>query len=560
MPSRLTRPLGGTLVNLVAFSARANDLRQASMGWASWHLTPRQLCDLELLATGGYSPLRGFMGWADYDSVVTSLRLTDGTLWPVPVVLDLPAALADQVQVGGPLALRDPEGVLLAGLHIEETWPLDPSGLPGHIGVAGRLEVVQPPVHYDFADLRRTPAQLRQVLEARNVSNVVSLPTQDVLTRPAIALLQQATEQLHAQALVHAEVAPTGPGDEAHYTRVRCLRAALAGTGSSTMLALLPFADRPPGLPATLLQAIVAQNFGVSHVLLPPVDRLEKFADELKVTVLPVPPLPVLPPRELQRRLELGEPLPEDLVLPAVAEELRRAYPPRAQQGVTVFFTGLSGSGKSTIANVLRVRLLERGSRRVTLLDGDLVRRHLSSELGFSHEHRDVNVRRIGFVAAEITKNGGVAVCAPIAPYDATRRQVRAMVEEGGGFVLVHVATDLTTCEARDRKGLYAKARAGLLPEFTGISDPYEEPHDADVVVDTRTESPEEAAGRVLAHLEAEGYLHRAAYGDRVPSSGPTDKAGRILAVGGEIAPLLSEPWRSEDHGDLLYDEEGLPG
>ena len=508
MPARLVRPHGGTVVDLLVSLDRAAELRRASVDWPSWHLTPRQLCDLELLATGAYSPLRGFLGRADHDGVVTSMRLTDGTLWPAPVVLDLPAAFAGQAQVGAPLALRDPEGVLLAALHVEEAWPLDEADPPGRVGIAGRLEVVQLPVHYDFADLRRTPAQLRAQLEARDAPAVVSLPTQDVPTRPALALLEQAIEQLDAQALVHAEVAPTGPGDAAHYTRVRCLRTALAAeAGSTATLALLPLADRPAGLPATLLQATVAQNFGVSHVLLPPVDGLEKYADELEVNVLPVPPMPVLPPRELQRRLELGEPLPEDLVLPEVAEELRRAYPPRTQQGFTVFFTGLSGSGKSTVANVLRVRLLERGGRRVTLLDGDLVRRHLSSELGFSREHRDLNVRRIGFVAAEITKNGGAALCAPIAPYDATRREVRAMVEGGGGFVLVHVATDLATCEARDRKGLYAKARAGLLPEFTGISDPYEEPRDADVVVDTRTESPEEAAGRVLAHLEAEGYV-----------------------------------------------------
>ena len=509
MPARLVRPHGGTLVDLVVASERAAELHQASVDWPGWYLTARQLCDLELLATGAYSPLRGFLGRPDHASVLVSMRLTDGTLWPVPVVLDVPAAFAEQAPVGSTLALRDAEGVLLAALEVEEAWPLDAEELPGQFGLAGRLEVVQLPVHYDFADLRRSPARVRQDLESRHAARVVSLPTQDVLTRPGLALLEQAAEQVGGQALVHAEVAPTGPGDAAHYTRVRCLRAALsAHPNSNALLALLPLADRPPGLPATLLQATLAQNFGASHSLLPAVEGLDKYADELEVTVLPVPPLPVLSPRELQRRLELGEPLPEDVVLPEVAEELRRAYPPRAQQGVTVFFTGLSGSGKSTIANVLRVRLLERGGRRVTLLDGDLVRRHLSSELGFSREHRDLNVRRIGFVAAEITKNGGVAICAPIAPYDATRREVRAMVEGGGGFVLVHVATDLATCEARDRKGLYAKARAGLLPRFTGISDPYEEPRDADIVVDTRTESADEAAGRVLAYLEAQGYLH----------------------------------------------------
>src|SRR5439155_22143872 len=192
---------------------------------------------------------------------------------------------------------------------------------------------------------------------------------------------------------------------------------------------------------------------------------------------------------------------------PAVAAGLRRRYPPRTHQGFTVFFTGLSGSGKSTIANALLSALLELGGRPVTLLAGDIVRTHLSSELGFSKEHRDINIRRIGFVAAEITKNGGVAVCAPIAPYDSTRRDVRRLVESGGGFVLVHVATPIEVCEARDRKGLYAKARAGVLKEFTGISDPYEEPTDADIVIDTTSITPEEAAQDVILHLEREGYI-----------------------------------------------------
>jgi sulfate adenylyltransferase len=210
---------------------------------------------------------------------------------------------------------------------------------------------------------------------------------------------------------------------------------------------------------------------------------------------------------ELRQRLNEGREIPSWFTYPEVVQELRRSYPPRHKQGLTVFFTGLSGSGKSTIANVLLTKFLEMGGRPVTLLDGDLVRKHLSSELGFSKEHRDINIRRIGYVASEITKNGGISICAPIAPYDAIRKQVRQMIEPYGGFILVHVATPVETCEQRDRKGLYAKARAGIIKEFTGISDPYEAPVDAEVVIDTTELSPEESAQEIILHLEQQGFI-----------------------------------------------------
>ena len=339
------------------------------------------------------------------------------------------------------------------------------------------------------------------------------------------------------------------PGDVDHYTRVRCYQALLPHYPQHTVeLALLPLAMRMGGPREALWHGIIRKNYGCTHFIIGrdhagpgnrsdgkpfygPYDAQELFREheaELGMEMVPFRLMVYLEDRDayapvdevpegartleisgtdLRDRLATGREIPEWFTFPEVASELRRTHPPRHRQGFTVFFTGLSGAGKSTVANVLLVKLLEIGGRPVTLLDGDIVRKNLSSELGFSKPHRDLNIRRIGFVASEITKNGGIAICAPIAPYEATRREVREQVAPGGGFVLVHVATPLAVCEQRDRKGLYAKARAGILKEFTGISDPYEEPTDADLVLDTTLLTPEEAAQAVLLHLEREGYV-----------------------------------------------------
>ncbi len=378
---------------------------------------------------------------------------------------------------------------------------------------------------------------------------MVAFQTRNPLHRAHQELTLRAARDVEANLLIHPVVGMTKPGDVDHYTRVRCYQAIMPGYPHGTaMLSLLPLAMRMGGPREAVWHAIIRKNHGVSHFIVGrdhagpgsdskgepfygPYDAqevLRQHESELGVTMVPFLNMVYVEDRdqympedevpegarvlsisgtEQRRRLNEGSDLPEWFTPPDVAVELRRSYPPRARQGFTVFFTGLSGSGKSTIANVLLVKLLEMGGRPVTLLDGDLVRKNLSSELGFSKEHRDINIRRIGYVASEITKNGGIAICAPIAPYDATRKDVRAAVEPGGGFLLVHVATPVDVCEARDRKGLYAKARAGILKEFTGISDPYEEPADADVVIDTTTHSAEEAAQQVILHLESEGYI-----------------------------------------------------
>jgi sulfate adenylyltransferase len=567
MIDHLIRAHGGVLVDLMVSPARAAELKAESVAWPSWDLTPRQLCDLELLLDGGFSPLRGFMGRADYESVRDQMRLAGGVLWPIPVTLDVSPELADKLQPGGRLSLRDEEGVMLAALEVTEVWEPDREAEaqavlgttnPHHPGVdhllnrthrcyvAGRLEGVQAPLHYDYRDLRQTPAQLREHFTQMGWRKVVAFQTRNPLHRAHLELTLRAAREVEANLLIHPVVGLTKPGDVDHYTRVRCYQAVMPSYPHGTAaLSLLPLAMRMAGPREAVWHGIIRKNHGVTHFIVGrdhagpgsdasgkpyygPYDAQElfrQFEDELGVALVPFRQMVYVENRDeympedqvpegsrvlnisgTEQRRRLKD-LPAWFTPPAVAEELRRSYPPRSAQGVTIFFTGLSGSGKSTIASVLLVKLMEIGGRPVTLLDGDLVRKNLSSELGFSREHRDLNIRRIGFVAAEITKNGGVAVCAPIAPYDGTRREVRKMVEAGGGFVLVHVATPLEVCEARDRKGLYAKARAGIVKEFTGISDPYEEPADADVVIDTTSTTPAEAAQQVILHLEREGYI-----------------------------------------------------
>jgi sulfate adenylyltransferase len=568
--SHLNPPLGGELVNLLAIPRRRFQLQADSGEWPSWDLTSRQLCEVELLLNGGFSPLRGFMGRADYESVCSSMRLSSGLLWPIPVTLDVCEELAKKLQRGSSLALRDPEGVMLAVLSVEEVWQPDrmaeAEALFGtksraHPGVAslldrvhpwyvaGHLEGVQLPVHYDFRHLRQTPAELRTEFSQLGWRQVVAFQTRTPMHQAPLELTWRAAREAGANLLIYPCAGMTESGDVDHYTRVRCYQALLAQYPPGTAkLALLPLATRMGGPREALWQTIIHKNYGCTHFVFGPDhagsgsgsnggpfyepyeahELLRKYQDELGVKMQPFRNMvyledrdryvpedeapPAAPGKKIsetapQLRLAEGRENPQWLASSAVAKELQRTYPPRNKQGFTIFLTGLSGAGKSTIANVLLVRFLERGDRRVTLLDGDLVRKHLSSELGFSKEHRDLNIRRIGFVASEVTKHGGIAICAPIAPYDSTRKEVRDMVEKGGGFVLVHVATPIEICEQRDRKGLYAKARAGKIQQFTGISDPYQAPSDAEMAIDTAKLTPEGAAEEILAFLEREGYL-----------------------------------------------------
>jgi sulfate adenylyltransferase len=523
-----------------------------------------------MLATGAFSPLRGFLGPADYDSVVETMRLDDGTLWPIPVMLDVEGSTAGQLEPGVNVALRDEEGVMLAALRVEDVWQpdlhrealqvygTDDTSHPGVSQLLGRddawyisgpIEVLTLPRRYDFRSLRLTPAQVRVRLAARGWSSVVAFQTRNPIHRAHLEITMRAARDAAAGLLIHPVVGMTKPGDIDHYTRVRSYRAVLGRYPDGAVeLALAPLAMRMAGPREALWHAIIRRNYGCSHLIVGrdhagpgtdaqgkafygPYDAQALVAEhsaEIGVVMVPFKMMAYDPERdayvtedevapgsptltvsgtELRDHLASGRDLPTWFTFPEVEEELRRSQPPRRSQGFTVLFTGLSGSGKSTVANVLRIKLLEAGGRHVTLLDGDLVRRNLSSELGFSKEHRNLNVYRIGYVASEITKNGGIAICAPIAPYADVRAQVRELVSPNGGFALVHISTPLEICELRDTKGLYAKARAGLIAEFTGISDPYEPPTDAEVTIDTTDISPEEAAEFIVGHLRAEGYV-----------------------------------------------------
>ncbi|MGB3556831.1 MAG: bifunctional sulfate adenylyltransferase/adenylylsulfate kinase [Jannaschia sp.] len=550
----------------------ARKLRGEAGEFPSWDLSPRQVCDLELLMNGGFAPLRGFLGQADYEAVVAGMRLADGTLWPMPITLDVSEDFAEGVAEGQDIALRDPEGVILAILSISDLWRPDKAAeavgvygaddlahpgvrylhdVAGPVYLGGTVTGIQAPVHYDFRGRRDTPNELRAQFRKLGWRRIVAFQTRNPLHRAHQELTFRAAREAQANLLIHPVVGLTKPGDVDHFTRVRCYEAVLGQYPSATTtMSLLNLAMRMAGPREAVWHGIIRRNHGCTHMIVGrdhagpgknsagddfygPYEAQDLFrsheaeiglemvdfqrmvyvqeraqyepeseiADRDAVTILDISGT------ELRRRLREGLEIPEWFSFPDVVSELRRTSPPRARQGFTVFFTGLSGSGKSTIANAIMVKLMEMGGRPVTLLDGDVVRKHLSSELGFSKAHRDINIRRIGYVASEITKNGGIAICAPIAPYTATRRSVREMIEAFGAFVEIHVATSLEECERRDRKGLYALARAGKIPEFTGISDPYEAPTEAELVVDTEGAEVDACAQQILLKLESMGLI-----------------------------------------------------
>jgi len=569
--SHLIAAHGGELIDLMAQNEQVSALKAQSREWPSWDLSPRQVCDLELLMSGGFSPLQGFMNRADYEGVCHNMRLASGVLWPIPITLDVKEEFAKTLTPGSSkVALRDAEGVMLAVLHVEDVWQADRkaeaqavfgSTSAAHPGadfainkshpwyVGGRVEGVEAPHHYDFRNLRLTPAELRAEFARLGWRKVVAFQTRNPMHRAHVELTFRAAKSVEANLLIHPSVGLTKPGDVDYFTRVRCYQLLLPKYPQNTAkLSLLPLAMRMGGPREAIWHALIRKNHGVTHFIVGrdhagpgkdtdgknfygPYDAQElykKHEADIGVVMVPFQMMVYLEDQdkyfpqdevpkgarvldisgtELRQRLNEGRDIPSWFTYPEVVHELRRSFPPRHKQGVTIFFTGLSGSGKSTIANVLMTKFLEMGGRPVTILDGDLVRKNLSSELGFSKEHRDINIRRIGYVASEITKNGGIAVCAPIAPYEATRKAVREMIEPHGGFILVHVSTTVEVCEQRDRKGLYAKARAGILKEFTGISDPYEVPGKAEVVINTGELSPEEAAQEIILHLEREGFI-----------------------------------------------------
>lgn len=548
----------------------AQKLKVEAGNLPSWDLTPRQICDLELLMNGGFAPLKGFLSEADYDGVVETMRLADGTLWPMPITLDVSEKFAESIEPGQDIALRDQEGVILAILSVSDKWLPNKANeaekvfgaddlahpavnylhnVAGPVYLGGPVTGIQQPVHYDFKGRRDTPNELRAFFRKMGWRKVVAFQTRNPLHRAHQELTFRAARNAEANLLIHPVVGMTKPGDVDHFTRVRCYEAVLDKyPAQTTQLSLLNLAMRMAGPREALWHAIIRKNHGLTHFIVgrdhagpgknsqgkdfydpyAAQDLVRQYQAEIgiemvdfkqmvyvqeKAQYFPVDEVPEgatvldISGTELRRRLREGLEIPDWFSFPEVVQELRRTSPPRAKQGFTVFFTGLSGSGKSTIANALMVKLMEMGGRPVTLLDGDVVRKHLSSELGFSKEHRDINIKRIGYVASEITKNGGIAICAPIAPYTATRRAVREMIEAFGAFVEVHVATSIEECERRDRKGLYKLAREGKIKEFTGISDPYEAPVKAELVVDTENVDVDHCAHQVLLKLESMGLI-----------------------------------------------------
>ena len=550
----------------------AQKLKVEAADLISLDLTPRQVCDLELLMNGGFNPLKGFLSETDYNGVVDNMRMADGALWPMPINLDVSQTVADTVKVGQDIALRDQEGVILATMTVTDKWVPNKSheatmvfgaddqahpavnylhNTAGAVYLGGPITGIQQPIHYDFRGRRDTPNELRAYFRKLGWRKVVAFQTRNPLHRAHQELTFRAAKEAQANLLIHPVVGMTKPGDIDHFTRVRCYEAVLDQYPSATTtMSLLNLAMRMAGPREAVWHGLIRKNHGCTHFIVGrdhagpgknsagedfygPYDAQDLFrthqeemgiemvdfkqmvyvqdraqyepADEItdkeNVTILNISGT------ELRRRLSEGLEIPEWFSFPAVVEELRKTRPPRAKQGFTVFFTGFSGSGKSTIANALLVKLMEMGGRPVTLLDGDIVRKNLSSELGFSKEHRDLNIRRIGYVASEITKNGGIAICAPIAPYATTRRAVREDVQEFGAFIEVHVATSIEECERRDRKGLYKLAREGKIKEFTGISDPYDVPQNPELSLETESVPVDNCAHQVILKLESLGLI-----------------------------------------------------
>ena len=567
---RLISPYGGTLVDLVVSGDAAEALKAQASRLPSLQVSERVVCDLELLATGAFSPLDRFMGQADFQRVCAEMRLADGTLFSIPVTL--PAEPSDALHLDRDIALRNAKNELLAVLTLDEIYPWDRDQAArqvfgttdarhplvaemhrwGPLNLSGRLRVLQLPRHYDFQELRLTPAQTRARLAAFGLPNVVAFQTRNPLHRAHEELTKRAAQSVDGVLLLHPVVGLTKPGDVDHYTRVRAYKALAERyyDPGRILLSLLPLAMRMAGPREALWHALIRRNFGANYLIVGrdhaspgndstgkpfygPYDAQALMAEhgpELGMGSVPFQELVYLPEEERYEEvskvpaeariasisgtqvredyLNNGKTLPAWFTRPEVAEILAETYPPRHRQGACIWFTGLSGAGKSTTAEVLTVLLLEHG-RQVTVLDGDVVRTHLSKGLGFSKDDRDVNIRRIGYVAAEIVRHGGIVICAAVSPYRATRNDVRSLVAKGH-YVEVFVDTPLDVCESRDVKGMYAKARRGEIKDFTGIDDPYEAPLNPELMLDTVAHSPEQNARLILDYLMAKGLVRPA--------------------------------------------------
>ncbi|KAF3051653.1 Sulfate adenylyltransferase [Didymella keratinophila] len=566
-------PHGGVLKDLIARDApRRKELFTEAESLPAIVLTERQLCDLELILNGGFSPLEGFLNQKDYESVVQTERLSDGNVFAMPITLDVSKQTIDELSVkpGARVALRDfRDDRNLAIITVDDVYQPDKAeeakkvfgGDPEHPAVkflnetvheyyvGGKLEAIDRLEHYDYVGLRFTPAELRSHFDKLGWSKVVAFQTRNPMHRAHRELTVRAARARQANVLIHPVVGLTKPGDIDHFTRVRVYQALLPRyPNGMAALALLPLAMRMGGPREAIWHAVIRKNFGATHFIVgrdhagpgknskgeefygpyDAQDAVEKYKDELGIEVVPFQMMTYLPdtdeykPKdevaqgvktldisgtELRKRLRTGQEIPEWFSYPEVVKVLRESHPPRNQQGFTVFLTGYQNSGKDAIARALNVTLNQQGGRSVSLLLGDTVRSELSSELGFSRQDRDTNIARIAFVASELTKSGAAVIAAPIAPFEESRKSAKDLVEKHGSFFLVHVATPLEYCEKTDKRGIYAKARAGEVKGFTGVDDPYEAPKNADLTVDISKTNVRTAVHQIVLLLEASGLL-----------------------------------------------------
>lgn len=562
----MIEPHGKTLVSFHLSADELSEYSELSNKTSSLTLSLKQQCDLEMISNGAFSPLSTFNNQKDYEEILLNNKLSNGLVWPIPIVLDVPDQFLKSLDKNEYISLRNAEGFLLAILKVNEFWAPDKkeeansvfkSNDPNHPGVdylfnhtnnnyiSGELVPIQSNKYFDFTHLRKSPQEVRDFFRLNNWKDVIAFQTRNPMHRAHFELTKLAMDEHNSKLLIHPVIGISKPGDIDHFTRVKCYQHIIKYyPENSVELSLINLAMRMAGPKEALWHAIIRKNYGCNRIIIgrdhagpgvnaegkpyyQPYDAQEliaQYQEELEIKMVPFKemvfaknkktflpldkieqndPIEKLSGTQFKEFLQQRTEIPNWYSFPEVIHELRKRFPKLHNQGLTVFFTGLSGAGKSTLANAIMYKLMETEDRPITLLDGDIVRQHLSSELGFSKEDRDIHVKRIGYVASEITKHGGVAICAPIAPYSNTRKVVRNMIDEVGSFVEIHVATPLSVCEERDVKGLYKQARAGKILDFTGVSDPYEEPENPEITVDTSDITVEESSALILDKLRS---------------------------------------------------------
>lgn len=562
----MIEPHGKTLVSFHLSADELSEYSELSNKTSSLTLSLKQQCDLEMISNGAFSPLSTFNNQKDYEEILLNNKLSNGLVWPIPIVLDVPDQFLKSLDKNEYISLRNAEGFLLAILKVNEFWAPDKkeeansvfkSNDPNHPGVdylfnhtnnnyiSGELVPIQSNKYFDFTHLRKSPQEVRDFFRLNNWKDVIAFQTRNPMHRAHFELTKLAMDEHNSKLLIHPVIGISKPGDIDHFTRVKCYQHIIKYyPENSVELSLINLAMRMAGPKEAVWHAIIRKNYGCNRIIIgrdhagpgvnaegkpyyQPYDAQEliaQYQEELEIKMVPFKemvfaknkktflpldkieqndPIEKLSGTQFKELLQQRTEIPSWYSFPEVIHELRKRFPKLHNQGLTVFFTGLSGAGKSTLANAIMYKLMETEDRPITLLDGDIVRQHLSSELGFSKEDRDIHVKRIGYVASEITKHGGVAICAPIAPYSNTRKVVRNMIDEVGSFVEIHVATPLSVCEERDVKGLYKQARAGKILDFTGVSDPYEEPENPEITVDTSDITVEESSALILDKLRS---------------------------------------------------------